>query len=169
MRKIIGSLATVLVALIIISMSCCDVLNDVLPVPSMKASVDGEAWTSKFRLSVLNETDGNIVITGTPEVSENVDKALILTVFATDAGTYNLTPGTLTTDCGVVYKKTANSVENDDNYFVSYEATVTISELNNENKRMSGTFNAKCITTTLPPQEVIITNGTFENLNYQIK
>jgi len=171
MEKLIKSLVSVFVVVFMISMNSCDEINDVVPIPSMKATVDGEAWTSIFRLSVLNEsqTSPSFVIIGTPTASESADKAIILTTFGAEAGTYTLNTLSLVTECAVAYKKTADAATGGDDYYIAYEATITITSLDLEKKQMSGTFNAKLRSTGNLADEVVITNGTFENLNYQIK
>ena len=77
--------------------------------------------------------------------------------------------GSLSTDCAVAYKKAANAVDGGDDYYIAYEASITISTMDKEKKQMSGTFNAKLISTGTAVDEVLITGGTFENLNYQVK
>lgn len=152
------------IVLFAVSITSCDEnVADILP--SMKATVNGEAWTSLFRLSTV--TDSSIVITGTPTASETADKTIILTVFGTSEGTYQLSLGSLTADCAVAYKKTANAADGEDNYYVAYEANIVITKLDTQNKKLSGTFNAKLRSTGQLADEIIITDGTFENLNYQ--
>ena len=165
MRNLKKIFSGLFIALILISVNSCDDTEVAQLLPSMKATVDGEAWTSLFRLSTV--TDSTIVITGTPTASETADKTIILTAFGVTEGTYSLSAGTLTADCAVAYKKTADATDGGDNYFVAYEATVVISKLDTENKKLSGTFNAKLRSTGNLAEEVIITNGTFDNLNYQ--
>ena len=171
MRKLIKGLTVIFIAVFMISMNSCDEVDEIIPLPSMTATVDGDAWTSIFRLSVLNEsaTLQNIVITGTPTASETADKAIILTVFATEEGTYDIGLASLSTDCAVAYKKSANAADGEDDYYIAYEASITISTMDKEKKQMSGTFNAKLLSTGAATDELNITNGVFENLNYQIK
>jgi hypothetical protein len=145
----------------------CEEVKEIIPLPSMKATVDGEAWTSIFRATVLFKSNNMITVTGTPDVSENVDKAIIISIFGTETGTYNLTPGTLTAECAIVYKKTANAENGGDNYYTSYDATVTITKIDKDKKQVSGTFSGKLISTGSAIGEISIANGTFENLNYQ--
>ena len=169
MKKLFILFAGVLAGFIVITSSGCDENGDLLPLPSMKATVDGEAWSSIFRLSVVKESDSlnTIVITGTPTASETADKTIILTTFGTNEGTYTLSLGSLSTDCSVVYKKTADAADGGDNYYVAYEATITISEHDRTNKKLSGTFSAKLRSTGNIADEVIITDGVFKNINYQ--
>jgi len=117
MKNIMKSLSFVALFAILLGTSSCETVKDVIPLPSMKATVDGEAWTSLFRATVLFESNGVFTITGTPDASENVDKAIILTINGTEVGTYTLSPGTLTAECGVVYKKTADAAYGGDNYY----------------------------------------------------
>ena len=162
MKKIFSVL---LIALLLISINSCDKEQIAELLPSMKATVAGEAWTSLFRLSVV--TDSTIVITGTPTASETADKTIILTTFGTDVKTYTLNPGTLTTECAVAYKKTADAADGGDNYYIAYSANITISKLDTVKKQLSGTFDAKLRSTGNLADEIIISDGTFENLNYK--
>ena len=167
MKKIVKPLILSSVALLMFIHAGCKEVKDLVPVPSMTATVDGESWTSLFRVSVLFENNDMITITGTPDYTENVDKAIILTIYGTDAGTYNLNPGTLSTNCSVVYRKTANAAEGTTDYYISKTATVTISSIDKTNKRISGTFSATLINNS--STEISITSGKFENLNYQVQ
>ena len=168
------SIGVIALFTVLLGTNGCEKVKDIIPVPSMKATVDGEAWTSLFRVSVYNEsqTPSSIIITGTPGTTEISDETIILTVFGLEEGTYNLST-TLTTgaalECAVVYKKVAGADETDDNYYAAYEATVVITKLDKEKKMISGSFTAKCINTATIVDEVIINSGTFENLNYTIK
>ncbi len=169
MKNLIGSLATLLVLVFMVSMNSCEEVEGILPIPSMEATVDGEAWTSLVRISVFNESEEpqRIIITGKPTADDTADQTIILTVFGNDVGTYELGVGTLISgDCLVVYNKTTD-VGND--IYTSTEATITITAMDKEKNTISGTFSAKCLTIATIPDEVIITNGTFENLNYQVK
>ena len=167
MKKLFGSLATLLVVVFMISMNSCDELNEIIPVPSMKAMVDGEAWTSLARVSIFNETatPQNIVITGKPTLEETVDQAIVLTITGNDTGTYKWDILTQQFDGVVAYTLVTNAVNV---VYVSTEATITVTEMDKEKNTISGTFSAKCLDPVLV-KEVIITNGTFENLNYTVK
>jgi hypothetical protein len=149
--------------------NCCDKVNEVLALPSMSATVDGVSWTSIFRATVLFQSNGVFSITGTPDASENVDKAIILSTNGITVGTYNLAIGG-SSECAVVYKKTANAAYNSDNYYVSHTATITLTEVNTDKQRISGTFSATLVPSNDPlGAEIRITNGKFENLNYQLQ
>ncbi len=151
----------------VLILGSCEEVKDIVPLPSMKATVNGEAWTSIFRATVLFEHNNMITISGTPEASQDVDKAIIISIFGTEAGTYTLNPGTLTTECGIVYKKTADAAHGGDNYYTSYSTTVTMTEIDKDKKRISGTFSGSLLSTGV--EEITISNGTFENLNYTVE
>jgi len=169
MKKLLQNLSLVIFIGILVGLSSCKKSSTVIPLPSMKATIDGAAWVSIFRLSVLNQTQtpANIVITGTPTISQTADKTLILTIKGIDAGTYNLNAGTLSAQCLIVYKKTSTAVENSSDYFTSTQATISISKIDKTNKQLSGTFSATLFAVGVP-NAVVITNGTFDNLNYQL-
>lgn len=168
MKDLQKSFMAIFIAVLMISMNSCD-SKDVDILPSMKATVDGEAWTSLFRLSKVTEdaTQPNIVITGTPTASETADKTIILTTFGIEAGTYTFGTTAFLTECTVAYKKTADAADGEDNYYVAYDATIVITKIDKENKKLSGTFKASLRSTGNLADEIIISNGTFENLNYQ--
>lgn len=169
MKKTVKTIILSFIAVILLSGVSCESLEDILPIPSMTATVDGESWTSIFRYSVLYEANGVIMITGTPEVSENVDKAIILSIFGKEAGTYVLsTTEPLSNQCAVVYKKTANAQNGSSDYYIAHTATITITKIDKEKKLLSGTFSATLMQSDTPEAtNVVITNGKFENLNYQ--
>ncbi len=164
MRTIQKAFWSILIALTLVSINSCDTEIAEL-IPSMKATVNGEEWNSVFRLSTV--TDSTIVVMGTPTASETADKTIILTTFGATEGTYSLNLGSLTSECTVIYKKTANATDGGDDYYVAYEANIVISKLDTENQKISGTFNAKLRSTGSATDEVIITDGSFENLLYQ--
>jgi hypothetical protein len=111
-------------------------------------------------------------ITGTPEVGQdiNVDKVIILTINGTTVGTYqfNLVGGP--TDCAVVYRKTAGAEDGSEDYYIAHTATIILTEVNTDKRRISGTFSATLVPSDNPlGTEINITNGRFENLNYQLE
>ncbi|MEN8119245.1 MAG: DUF6252 family protein [Bacteroidota bacterium] len=167
MKKLFGSVAAVVIVAFMISMNSCEEVEGIIPIPSMKATVDGVAWTSLVRISVFNESGipQSIVITGKPTADETADETIVLTVFGNDVGTYQLNTATQIADCGVVYNK---ATDTDTDIYTSTEATITISKMDKEKNTISGTFSAKCVVLGTV-KEVMITDGTFENLNYQIK
>ncbi len=167
MKNSMKVLSVILMAGFLLTFNSCEKVADLVPIPSMTATVDGVEWKSIFRASVLFEGNQMMTITGTPEASENVDKAIILSIYGTAAGTYNLSPGTLVTECLVAYKKTAGAVDGDDNYYVSHTASITITSIDLDKKKISGTFSATLIPTGGGVDEISITNGKFENLTYQ--
>jgi hypothetical protein len=170
MKKILKSMSIVAILIIFLGINSCDKVKEVIPIPSMTATVDNDSWTSIFRASVLFENNGVFSITGTPDASENVDKAIILTINGTTVGTYSIGLETQTSDCLVVYKKTAAAANGSDDYYISRTATITLSEVNTDNKRISGTFSATLVPSNNPlGTEITITNGTFENLNYTVE
>jgi len=168
MQRILKNLG-VFVFIGLISLTSCEKDKEIIPLPLMKATIDGVEWNSIFRLSVMNSSvvPANIVITGTPSLSQTADKTIILTIKGIDAGTYNLSPGTLTAQCLVVYKKTSDAAENSGNYFTSTVASITISKIDTAKKQLSGSFSATLYAIGVA-QPVVINNGTFENLNYQV-
>ncbi|OQY05251.1 MAG: hypothetical protein B6I20_01630 [Bacteroidetes bacterium 4572_117] len=169
MKKLFGSLVTVFIVIFMVSMNSCDE-DGVLVLPSMKATVDGSQWTSLFRATIVDQTAGSesIIITGTPTVSETADKTIVITVNGIAARTYKLSVAEGRTECLIAYKKTANAADGSDDYYVSLDATVTITKIDFEKKQVSGSFSA----TLYPNGNILqtkmeIRSGTFENLNFQ--
>ncbi len=159
-----------MVMLIAVFMNSCDKVDEIIPLPSMKATVDGVAWTSIFRLTTVDQTAGSerITVTGTPTASETADKAIIITVNGITAKEYSLSAVPVKTECLIVYKKTANAADGSDDYYVSYKATVNITKIDLDKKQVSGTFSGSLLpSNNLLTTEINITNGTFENLNFQ--
>ncbi|NJO88086.1 MAG: hypothetical protein HC831_03315 [Chloroflexia bacterium] len=146
----------------------CEEAKDIIPLPTMNATVDNEGWNTNATWCIYNKSGKpqNIEIIGSPTLSKTADKVIVLTILGNTTGTYQFGIGTVSANCNVVYKKTSDAIEGGDNYYVAYEATITISEMNTEKKTISGSFSAKCINTALVPDEVIITNGTFKNVFY---
>jgi len=167
MKKYARNFGLLILFAVMLGASSCEKASEVLALPSMKATVDGVAWTSIFRYSTLSQSKNVIVITGTPEATQDVDKAIILTINGTDTGTYTLNAGTLSTQCLVVYKKTASAVENGSDYFTSTQATIQITKIDKTKQQVSGTFSATLYAVGVA-NPVVISNGTFENLNYQL-
>ena len=169
MKKILLIFLAIFFGFIIISFNSCDKVNDIIPLPSMTATVDNDSWTSLFRATVLFQSNHMFMITGTPDVSEDVDKAIILSTNDTIAGTYNLAIGGAM-ECEVVYKKTAGATNGSEDFYIAHTATITLTEVDTDKKRISGTFSATLVPSNNPlGTEINITNGKFANLNYQIQ
>ena len=172
MKNLLKGFVVTLVAVFVVSIYSCDETENIIPaVPSMKATVNDTAWTSIFRLTVVKQTAGSelITVTGTPTLSETADKAIIVTVNGIEAREYNLSTAIpIKTECAIVYKKTASAADGDDDYYVSVNAKVNITSIDLEKKTLSGTFSGTLYPNgniTKPSME--ITNGSFENLNFQ--
>jgi hypothetical protein len=175
MKKLQKSFMVLVLAALMVSLNSCDPKEidiNIDLIPSMEATVGGEAWTSTFRSVVVteSETDPKIVIIGTPTANETADKTLILTINGTEPGTYILGPDPDGDDylfqCRMVYKKTADAVDGDINYYRGGVEKIVITKIDKENKRISGTFESTGLY-NIEEKTIKIENGTFKDLRYQ--
>ncbi len=123
----------------------------------LTCNIDGQAWTSLFRATVIS--DSKITITATTGITQETGELLVITVFGTEQGTYQLASGEV--ECAAVYKKTATA--SSDDAYVAANGNVTITEIDTVNKRISGTFN---FTVTRITETFSISNGVFQGLKY---
>ena len=167
MKKLLVICTVFFLSLSALLFNGCD-LKDILPIPSMTAKVNGDSWTSLFRASVMYISNNYFSVIGSPELSENADKVINISVYGRQPGTYELNPGTLTTECLIVYLKKAGAANGSSDYYVSTTATVTITKVDETKKTISGTFSGTLVESSgTVNDEVTITEGKFENLTYQ--
>ncbi len=165
MKTKFNLLALLLMVFAVSFTSCKKDEDGNLIVPSMSATVDGEAWTAIARVSTVQ--NGVVAISGFPTIAK--EKAILITIKGTDLNTYTLNPTTLTTDCAIAYQKTAAVDEGSADYYIAYNATVKITKYDDEQKLISGTFsgNLKPSDNILLGTDLVITDGVFENLTFQ--
>ena len=125
----------------------------------MTAKIDGAKWTSITRVTI--QKSGIFLITGTSTDGQAIE----VTVNGTTSGTYTLEASTSSpsAQCGSIYKPTINST---DSTYVSKSGKVIITNIDTENKLISGTFNF--VVTKLDATKNI-TEGKFSDLAYQIQ
>ena len=160
------NLLALLLVVFAVSFSSCETDEDGnLIVPSMNATVDGDAWSAIARVSTVQ--NDIVAITGFPTIGK--EKAILITIKGTDLNTYTLNPTTLTTDCAIAYQKTADVADGSADYYIAYSATVKITKYDAEKKLISGTFsgNLKPSDNLLLGTDLVITDGAFENLSFQ--
>lgn len=126
---------------------------------SMTATIDGIKWTSLTRVTI--QKNGLFLITGT----SSDGKVLEVTVKGIINGTYNFEASmdSVAAQCGSIYKPSLN---NNDSTFVSNSGQVIISNVDTENKQISGTFHF--VVTNLNVTKNI-TEGKFTDLKYLIQ
>jgi hypothetical protein len=146
----------------------CDKVDDILALPSLSAKVNTVAWTAVFTNAVMYISNDYISITGTPEISENADQLINITVNQRAEGIYEFETGTIKNDCMISYLKKAGATNGTADYYKSDIATVTITKIDTEKKTVSGTFTGTLKETSNTTNDFVrITDGKFENIPYQ--
>lgn len=135
-----------------------NVTNLINPTASMTAKVNGTDWSAVTRATTLQS--GNFVISGTGTINGN--NVMAITVFGATTGTYNLDP--LTTQVQFTANYTP-VVGNTDSIYQAYQGTVSITNVDAANKKVSGTFSFKARLQDMVT-EIDVTEGKFENLSY---
>jgi uncharacterized protein DUF6252 len=140
----------------------CDETNDLIPVGSMEATVDGSAWKALTRVTI--HESGYFNITGTSAAGDIVN----ILIMGDTEGSYSLdlSVSGVEAQVGGVYKPAA-AMSDSDNYVVT-KATVVLTDVNSRDKKISGTFELEVTKTegTTIIETLEITNGEFENLKY---
>lgn len=121
----------------------------------MGATIGGESWSPSLR--VTNLTNDYFVITGTA-----ANGILAITINGNAAGDYNLS---LTEQkCAATFKKSMTATGDD--VYASATGKVTLTKVDTNNKKISGTFNFTLTNTSL--KTISITSGTFNDLSYTV-
>lgn len=149
-----------LIALIALFFVACQKDGDGTPVQinpnaSMSCKIDGVSWTALTRVSTL--TAGNFIINGSTLFGD----ALNISTLGDTTGTYTL--GTLSYHSSATYSPNAT---NPDSLYQAINGTVTITEIDATNKRVSGTFSFNCTNALNSSLTKAITEGQFTDLKY---
>lgn len=149
-----------LIALIALIFASCQDEGDGTPVvinpnASITCKIDGSTWTALTR--VTTNTAGNFIINGT---TFNGD-ALNISTLGDTPGTYPL--GTLSYNSTGSYSPKAS---NPDSLYTAINGTVEITEVDTQNKRVSGTFSFNCTNALNQTLSIAITEGVFSYLSY---
>ncbi|MFH2096914.1 MAG: DUF6252 family protein [Bacteroidota bacterium] len=133
--------------------------NPLLSTASMTCQVDGNSWAAVTRVTRHSLTTQTYTITGT----DASGAVIVITIRGEAVGTYSSSTSidSLNAQVGAVYQPDASSPATD-NYF-SKSGTVTISSLDETNKKVSGTFS---FSLTKSGTAMSITNGKFTDLSY---
>lgn len=123
----------------------------------MSAFIDGEEWKTLMPVTTLENE--RIFIVGTSAAG----KILEITIDGDQAGTYNLSAQPLETKCNAIYK--ASATANMDDTYISTSGTVTIDNIDDSNKKLSGTFSFT-LRKDVSVETVQITGGIFNNIKY---
>lgn len=139
--------------------------------PKMTAIVGGSDWSALVRTVTMSQTQNVLVITGFPTLSQTASQSIIITIRGTTEGTYSLTAyvDELSGQCMILYKTNDNATPGSAAYYNSYSATVTVSEIDSDKKKISGTFSADMYPNGDPMEtKIVISEGNFENLSYTV-
>jgi hypothetical protein len=120
----------------------------------MSATIDGNQWRTLMPATVMQKD--KYVITGT---SLN-GKVLTLTIMGNEPGTYSFLKG----KCMAVYKDSPTL--SDDDAFASISGEIFLTEVDEENKKLSGTFSFKMIKKEDALNPIYIEQGVFDGIKY---
>jgi hypothetical protein len=123
----------------------------------MSATIDGRSWSSTAAGATIQ--DGRIGITGQVVAG---GESITLTLAGTAKGTYSLDAGT--SHAGA-YQKSSGSQAYLSQYGTGSGGTVTITEIDETNKTISGTFSMTG-ENAMTNEKVVITNGKFNKVKY---
>lgn len=151
--------------------SCNDDDGDGVPdiLDKMSADIDGQTWNSAFRISTYTETEGGtsfFTITGTNGASAETGEYLNLIIRGNEVKSYNLSVTLVggEFECTANYKPSASGNE----VYTGTQGTISLTKVDLENKKISGTFNFTVAKTGEPSVTKQISNGEFNDLTYQI-
>lgn len=147
----------VIVALTFIAGSCKkDSNDDGTPVTKMSCKINGTTWNSLTQITQYY--DHKFIITGT-----SMDgKVIVITIFGDTKGTYNLQVGEL--ESGATYSPSILSTD----IYASLSGSVVLSNVDTNNKKISGTFQFTAAKANELNNQISITNGEFSDLSYNI-
>lgn len=140
-----------------------DILNTKL---TMK--INGTEWKSMFRQTNLAVKDNFKVFTilATNGVSKTEGSSILITIRGDEEKSYDLSTtivgGAL--ECEIVYKESYSA--STDDAFVGSSGTVTLTEIDTENKKISGTFEFTVHRSSNVQETLTITDGQFQDLRY---
>jgi len=120
----------------------------------MSATIEGYQWRTLMPATIMQ--NDKFVITGT---SLN-GKVLTLTIIGSKPGTYSFLKG----KCMAVYKDSPTL--SDDDAFASISGEVSLTEVDEENKKLSGTFSFKMVKKDDALNPLYIQQGVFDGIKY---
>jgi hypothetical protein len=123
---------------------------------AMSASIDGNSWKSDIASGTIQ--NGYINITG----KNNAGETITLTLNGTTKATYTLNNGTMHVG---VYQKTNGSLGYTTNASGTTGGTVTVTEIDEANKTISGTFSFSAEEPS-SGNKVSVTAGKFNKVKY---
>jgi len=119
----------------------------------MTAFINGDAWQCIMPVMVVENM--KLVITGT-----SLDgRTIIITVNGISPGRYQLSAAEGLAQCAALYK--ASLQVSDEDAYASIDGSITLSSVDQVNKRVSGTFQFSCYRNLT--ESVSITQGQITN------
>jgi|GEM_PF-1258053 len=164
----------VLLAFVAVVASSCSKDGDGTPVlinPNAKlsCSLDGSPWTAITRVTtntqgtfvvntrVTTNTQGTFVVNGSALQSD----ALNITIIGETTGTYTL--GTGQYNFSASYSPVAS---NTDSLYTAINGTVELTDVDTQNRKISGTFSFNAVNVKDLSKTISVTNGVFTSLSY---
>ncbi len=135
--------------------------DTLLSTASMTAKVNDTVWSAATRITKHFASSNKFVISGTSTDGQ----VIVITVMGDATGTYTSSTAidSLSAQVGAVWQPDASSPTT--NNYVSQSGTVTLSTVDTQNKKVSGTFSFDLVNTNLSTQKSI-TEGKFTDLSY---
>ena len=126
---------------------------------SMKATIDGTSWTTVTRVTKHFASTSMFTIVGTSAAGDVVD----ITIRGDEEGNYSSSTSidSASAQVGAIYKPDASAATTD--FFISTSGSVSITEINEDDQTISGTFS---FTMSKMTETKSITSGEFKNLKY---
>lgn len=126
---------------------------------SMKATIDGTSWSSVTRVTKHIASTKMFTIVGTSASGDVID----ITIRGDEVGNYSSSTSidSASAQVGGIYKPDASAATTD--FFVSTSGSVSITEIDESEQTISGTFS---FTMSKLTETKSITNGEFKNLKY---
>ncbi len=164
MKHISSLFISIIIITVTFTSSCKkdETVQDVLlSSASMSAKVNDTAWTAVTRVTRHFAANNKFVITGTSSDGQ----VIVITVMGDATGTYTSSTAidSLSAQVGAVWQPDASSPTTDN--FVSQSGTVTLSTVDTQNLKVSGTFSFELINVGTSATKSI-TEGKFSDLSY---
>jgi hypothetical protein len=167
MKKNVNLFYLVLLFVGLISLNSCK--EDL---PSMSCTLGGESWVSTFRITTMGEIDlgngvGGYLITATNGTDTDLTDGeyIAILIRGTDIKEYNLTVALQDGkyQCAIVYFPQGLNVGTK---YIGSSGSVSITEINDAKKKISGTFSFELKNNALDTETKSIADGKFDNLKY---
>jgi len=154
----------VLIGAMILGISSCKKES----LPTMTANMNGTETNFIFRSTTMGNIPGigdGFLILGTT-LNATDGEYLALLIRDTEERAYSLS-ATLSGgkyECEALYRK--DGKEDTTNVYIGQSGTITITKLDEKNKKISGTFSLKMVNKLINDDTFDITEGQFSNLSY---